>query len=290
VVTTGRQRSHAPGQRAVADPSPALLPLSVPLRAPGGWCYLFNREIMRGATILGGLLVATTACSVGQGTGEVSGSLYAPDCWGELSAPDVAVPAPYNMQPDFFAANPYRASLTIEVQRGSDLSEFSDGLTVLVDDVCTVRAALGETCDAPGAPDTNVGSALSVVDGGATFAVAVPVGLYIPGSPTAVSASTAANPPIVHMSLYLESTCHDENVVLNAVSGTATFTALFDADPNEANAKDKKIDATFDAWFADLSDVPIGGTPDQVPIGLQSEMTGYFDFYFERGQPGQPFP
>ena len=263
---------------------------------------------MRRAAITALLLAASTACSVGQGQGDVAGMLFAHDCWGELNDGGAsALHEPYDLQPDFFAANPSPPSLTIEVQRGSDLAEFSDGLVMLVDDVCSVRTALGETCDTPGAPATNVGGPVAVGSGSvgsrvqcpfqddagvpaATFTVDVPAGVELPGSPTGVSAGAAASPAIVHMSLYLESTCHNENVVLNSVSGTATFRALFDADPNEANAKDKLTDATFDVWFADLSDVPLGGTPNQVPLGLQSHIQGCFKFYFERGQPGQPFP
>src|SRR5689334_1104581 len=60
-----------------------------------------------------------SACSLGDGTGEVrSDNLIAKDCWqGE-----------YDLQPDFFAAEPFRDSLYIRVQRGSDLEGVSDGI------------------------------------------------------------------------------------------------------------------------------------------------------------------
>ena len=55
-------------------------------------------------------------------------------------------------------------------------------------------------------------------------------------------------------------------------------------------SKKKLTDAAFDVQFGDLHDVPLGGYAEDVPVGLQSRFTGHFRFYFERGQPGQPFP
>ncbi len=62
-------------------------------------------------------LAGALGCSVGQGTGDVhTKDLFAHDCWGTplhrghagLSTQAVAQGACYDMQPDFFAANPYR--------------------------------------------------------------------------------------------------------------------------------------------------------------------------------------
>jgi hypothetical protein len=92
------------------------------------------------------------------------------------------------------------------------------------------------------------------------------------------------------MALYLNRTCPSQNVVLYGVSGFVTFSALFDANPDETSAANKLTDATFDVQFADLNDAPFGDYAGDVPIGLQSRVTGSFRFYFERGQPGQPFP
>ena len=92
------------------------------------------------------------------------------------------------------------------------------------------------------------------------------------------------------MSLNLEHTCHNQNVVLQSVAGWVSFNALFDGDPNETQAAAKLTDATFNVEFGDLSDVPIGGYPEDVPPGLRSRVCGAFRFYFELGQPAQPFP
>jgi hypothetical protein len=254
-----------------------------------------------------------------------------------------AVGACYDLQPDFFAAEPYRSTLQIRVQRGSDIAEFSDGLYVIVDDVPTVLAAItaaqadagtdGGASDA-GASDAGVSDAgdggptgagdYGLGDGGvvepvscegstpdagppsltdppsceaipppagkATFRVAVPAAVTLPGSPGGLPPDLLADPPIVHMSLNLEHSCHNQNIVLQGVDGWISFNALFDGDPNETQAAAKLTDATFNVEFGDLSDVPPGGYPEDVPPGVRSRVCGAFRFYFELGQPAQPFP
>ncbi|MFT3766769.1 MAG: hypothetical protein QM820_14830 [Minicystis sp.] len=99
-----------------------------------------------------------------------------------------------------------------------------------------------------------------------------------------------ANPPIVHVSFYLQRSCHNQNIILYGVDGTMTFNALFDGDPNETSAAEKLTDAEFDIEVGDLRDTPFGEYAGNVPPGLRSRIYGRFRFYFERGQPGQPFP
>lgn len=249
--------------------------------------------------VIGPLLVG---CSLGQGDGAVrSDQLFAHDCWGKQIDATHAQGAGYEMQPDFFAAVPYRETLQMRVQRGTDFTEVSDGLSVLVDDVCVVRKALGKPCllgswyDAPPTPTNDLadGGASSGGDAGAgvTFKVSVPAGVHPPGSPATPPPDQLADPPIVHMALYLERSCHNQNIVLYGISGTITFNSLFDGDPNETSAEQKLTDVQrFDVEFADLRDVPLGAYVTDVPPGLRSRVTGNFRFYFERGQPGQPFP
>jgi hypothetical protein len=237
--------------------------------------------VLAGAPLVGG-------CSLGQGTGDVqSDALFARDCWGRAIDDTTAKGAPYDMQPDFFAAVPYRDTLQIRVQRGTDYTEVSDGLAVLIDDIGKVRDAIakaqadGGTSDAGG--DAGAGNA-------ATFRVAIPAGVVPPGSPAQPPPDLLADPPIVHMSLYLQRSCHNQNTILYAVDGTITFNALFDGDPNETSAAEKLTDAEFDVEVGDLRDTPFGEYAGNVPPGLRSHLTGRFRFYFERGQPGQPFP
>ncbi|MCC6557986.1 MAG: hypothetical protein IT372_33995 [Polyangiaceae bacterium] len=202
--------------------------------------------------------LALTACSLGQGEGEVhSDRLIARDCWDRA----------YDLQPDFFAAVPYRETLQIRVQRGNDLQEVSDGLAILVDDIETIR-------------NEKLGAALQV---------ALPRGVQPPGSPVPEPGPLAGT-SLVHMGLYLQQSCHNQNTVLYAVSGEITFSALFSGDPNEKDAAEKYTDASFDVMVGDPRDAAPGAPADAIPEELQSRLTGYFRFYFERGQPGQPFP
>src|SRR6185312_15045394 len=95
---------------------------------------------------------------------------------------------------------------------------------------------------------------------------------------------------IVHASLYLERTCHIQNSTLYAVDGTMTFRSMFDGIPTESDAAKKFIDADFALQVADISDAPPGAYAGDVPAGLQSQVTGCFRFYYQAGQPAQPFP
>jgi hypothetical protein len=203
------------------------------------------------------LALLSAGCSLGQGEGEVkSDALVAKDCWFDA----------YDLQPDFFAAVPYRETLNIRVQRGTDLQEVSDGLAVLVEDVGSTRKdLLGKSLDVTLSP--------GVLPPGATFPAPPP-----------------EDQPAMHVALYLQRSCHNQNIILYGVGGTITFHSLFSGDPNEAEAAQKYTDAEFDVWMGDPRDAPVGAPADQIPKELQSRVTGFFRFYFERGQPGQPFP
>ncbi|UQA62357.1 hypothetical protein [Polyangium aurulentum] len=212
----------------------------------------------RAAIFLGMIgILASAGCSLGQGEGEVkSDALVARDCWFDA----------YDLKPDFFAAVPYRSTLNIRVQRGTDLQEVSDGLTVSVDDVDAIREKL---IDKP-------------------LSVTLSPGVLPPG--TTPPPPPPEGQPAVGLALYLHRSCHNQNIVLYAVDGTVTFRSLFSGDPNEADAAEKYTDAEFDVRMGDPRDAPVGGPADAVPKEMQSRVTGFFRFYFERGQPGQPFP
>jgi hypothetical protein len=271
-------------------------------------------------------LPAAVGCSVGQGTGDVhTTGLFARDCWGTVSStdPDQAIGACYSMAPDFFAANPFFSTLEITVQHGSDTTEVSDGLSVLIDDVPTILGAIqgasagtdggagdggadagpasggyglsdggaseSASCPAAGGQLTSCDD-LQPPAGKATFRVDLPAGIHPPGSPTVPPPDIVADPPIVHMALYLERSCHNQNTTLYAVDGWIAINALFDGNPDETQADQKLTDATFNVEFGDIRDVPFGQYAGDVPPGLRSRICGSFKFYFERGQPAQPFP
>jgi hypothetical protein len=77
---------------------------------------------------------------------------------------------------------------------------------------------------------------------------------------------------------------------LNSIPGASTivFSSLFDGNENESNAEKRLTDAQFDFYFADPREICPGGVGPPPPC--RGHLVGYFRFYFERGQPAQPFP
>ena len=136
----------------------------------------------RGRLIACLLALAPLACTVGEGEGAVtSDHLYVKGCWN----------GPFDLGPDFFGANPDQGqSLMIRVQRGDNIEELSDGLTVLVNDLPTQRARVGKA-----------------------LAVGLPVGVSPPGVPIVYN----PNPPPVSLALYLHRSCHVENATVYSI-------------------------------------------------------------------------
>ena len=203
-----------------------------------------------GRLALAAAMALLCACTTGEGQGEVtSDRLLVTDCWN----------GPFDLQPTFFGANPYRQqTLFIRVQRGDDAVDVSDGLTVSIGDLEEVRARRGES---------------------------VRVGLPAGVSPPGVSRPAGATPAPVSMALYLHSTCNRQNGVVYAVDGSITFDSLFSGDPNELEASERLTEAHFDAEFADPRTIESDAAGDAV-----SQVGGWFRFFFQRGPPAQPFP
>lgn len=192
------------------------------------------------------------SCTATEGSGFVrSDHLRAPDCFD----------GPFDLQPNFFASNPFRDSQTIRIQRGDDLIEYSDGVTILVDDTEAVRANLGK---------------------------GLRVGLPPEVTPPGVPITPDPDPPIVHLTVYLNKTCSGQAIALHGIEGSITFTNLFSGDRNETNSGDRLTEATFTVTVGDPRDQPAGG--GEIPQEKLSTLEGQFRFFFERGQPGQPFP
>jgi len=205
---------------------------------------------VRGAVALV-LALVSVGCTVGEGDGWVrSDRLYVDECWN----------GPFDLGPDFFAANSFRAdALLVRVQRGDNIEELSDGLALVINDLPTQRARLKQA-----------------------IAVGMPPGVSPPGVPVVYD----ADPPPVSLSLYLHDSCHVQNGTVYSVGGTITFDSLWSGDPNEEDSNQRLTDATFDATFADPRLLVGPGADD--PTFL-SHVRGHFRFFFQRGQPAQPF-
>lgn len=204
------------------------------------------------------LLAAATlgvvgGCTVGEGQGEVqSDSLKVKDCWEGA----------FDLGPTFFAANAFSdEQIAMRIQRGDNNLEVSDGLEVSIRALQSLREnSLGVPID-----------------------VGMPPGVSPPGSRWPV----LENPPQVSLALYLHDTCHAQNGALYAVRGTIEFDKLFSGNPNETSGDARLTDATFSAYFGDPRDADVYGNFDDASL---SEVHGWFRFYFQRGQPAQPFP
>ena len=245
------------------------------------------------------LFALTPSCSLGEGEGNITGSLNVPSCWSGR----------FELKPDFYAGVPHRASLDLRIQQGGDFQTFSDGLSILIDDVHAVR------------PDNGPGHLNEPLE------VSLPPEVTPPGVPI----KAVANPASVHMALYLQRTCRTQNVALYALDevtlnpdgtcdaldgadfpiacsaadggpdaapspaaplrtarSTITFRHLFNGNPDETVAAERLSEASFDVYLADPRDVCPGGIGP--PARCRGHLSGTMKFYFQRGRPGQPFP
>jgi hypothetical protein len=200
--------------------------------------------------------VALASCSLGEGQGQIEADdLYVTDCFS----------GPFRLDPDFFAAQPYRQTVSLRIQHGSDTEEVSDGAIILVDDVNQVRS----TIDAQG--------------GSATFRVDLPPAVVPPGYPVVAD----PDPAIVHLTLYLHRACHAQNGALYSVGGDITFRSLFNNNLNETDDAKTLTDASF-------TDITVADPRDRMPgtniLLHETHLRGNLSFHFRRGQPAQPFP
>jgi hypothetical protein len=206
------------------------------------------------------LAIGAAGCSVGQGEGYVrSAKLFVDDCWD----------GSFNLQPDFFGANPFEDTLTIRVQRGERDILVSDGFTMLVYDISGIR-------------ESRLNQDL-------------PLGLPVGVSPMGFPLPQVPHPPAATLSLYLNNSCRAQNAQLFAVSGSVRFTKLFSGDLNEDNSDDRITDGTFMATVVDpryaIPAEDADGTPTyDYPVDVTSQIVGAFNFVFHRGTPAQPFP
>lgn len=206
----------------------------------------------RATVIVASTLLALSSCSVGGGSGSVTSDwLVAPDCFE----------GPFDLRPTFFAAVPYRNTLDIRIQHGPEIQEFSDGLKVLVTDIERVRQNFG-----------------------VPLRVGLPPGVTPPGVPL----QSDPDPPFVHVALYLYESCYEQNIALYGIGGHITFTSIFNGDPTETRESELLNEASFEIQLADPREQPPGGGP--IPAERISTIRGHFRFFFERGQPAQPFP
>ena len=236
---------------------------------------------LRSLFVLLPFVASVASCTVGGGQGSVTGTLNVKDCWS----------GKFDLQPDFFGATPFNDQLAFRIQRGSDLQNFSDGLSILVSDGTAVRGKLGQS-----------------------LSVALPPEVAPPGVPV----KATNDPAIVQLALYLQRSCRPDAPALYAMAeattnadgtcddvtvkaaaqcdgappptrkSTITFQHLFNGNPEEPDADKRLSEATFDLYLADPREICAGGLGPPPPC--RGHVQGSFRFYFERGRPAQAFP
>ncbi len=191
-------------------------------------------------------------CGAGHGEGEVvSDHLYVEGC----------IDGPFDLKPDFFASNPERDTQLITIKRGDRMVDLADGVAIAVYDV-------------PALIEDHLGSPVEVI---------LPVGITPPGH-----LPPGEEPGLVSLTVYLNDSCHEQDVSLQAITGTITFDALFSGDVSDRKKSERLIEGDFDVTVADPRNLPADGS-DPDPAVL-SQVRGNFSFYFRRGAAAQPFP
>lgn len=305
------------------------------------WVVSSVRRTLTATSVVALVQVVAPGCSIGDGSGYVTGTLDVPDCWS----------GKFDLNPNFFAADPYNSAVTIRIQNGGDYQTYSDGISILVDNVHEIRG------DAPFSPSLL----------GRPLKVDLPAGVAIAGAPVTPN----PDPALVHITVYLQKSCPTQNSALYALDSvsvdangncnpvptgpyilqcnapsaegvlalastdggadastdaragdatlfgeggsagdaativeseagtilpasapvrhsTITFQSLFDGNEDETSAAERLTEASFMLYLADPRDACPGGLGPPPPC--RGFLTGSFQFYFERGSPGQPFP
>jgi len=256
----------------------------------------------------------------------VKGTLNVPLCWsGSFNLdPTFFAAIPYNSgSPDPDAselAGGETSALQIRIQNGTDYASFSDGVAILVDNVHAIRGdppytselgkplilALPPAVVAPGVPVTPVANPATVslslylnsscqTEEIALYALDK-VTLNAEGlcAPTEAGTLTlACDGDMGGLADGPDAKAPDAGPAdagggaLPTASSTITFQHLFDDNPYESNAAQRFTQATFDAYLGDPRTGCQGGVGPPPPC--QGHIQGSFSFYFERGQPAQPF-
>ncbi len=150
--------------------------------------------VLRAAVALAvlGVAFAPSSCTVENGGKDsfIRGEIDALDCWS----------GQFDLKPDYFAAVPFNRddSLQIRIQNGGDFVSFSDGVFILIEKLGQARTQLAASTASPKA---------------LTLDVSLPPEVTPPGVPI----KPTSNPALVHMSLYLQRSCHVQNVALYAL-------------------------------------------------------------------------
>lgn len=242
------------------------------------------------AALLGGWLV--TGCGIGEGKGEVKGTLHITGCFGE--GDDLADRKAFDLRPEFFAGEPIDDptptggldQIRIRVQSSGASVQNADALVVDVVDVAQVAARLGQWIEVYAAGDST------------------PAGVQ-PVSPVRISLDLLRTcgrlwPSVAQWSLVADT---DVDFATTGVISKIRFTRLggrgcvvdetgvhdcetTDGGPYQVDFGGD-IRAEFDLQLVDPR--PRYLSPEYPALGA-GHVVGYFDFTLRRGRVAQAFP
>jgi hypothetical protein len=203
------------------------------------------------------VLLGSAACGLGDGSGALSGTLYLRGCTTETDYGAMGAPAPYNMRPSYFVADPVNAlesprplhpvnKVSLREQPSGNRPDESDLLFVNIADDAGVAAAVGQ--------------------------------------PIAVGATTN-----VRASLRLNETCPNAEVGPE-LDGTMTFTSFGSSAASYGIQFGDRLAASFDFDIVDRRALAIGGI-GAVPTtpAASGHISGNFDFIVRQGKSAQAY-
>lgn len=203
------------------------------------------------------LLLLVAGCGLGDGTGSVAGALYLRGCTHDYDYGALGAPAPYNMKPSYFVADPINSlasseplhpvnKVTLRVQPSGNRFDEADTLFVDVANDAEVAGAVG-----------------------------VPLAI----GPTSN----------VRATLQLNQTCPSAEVQAE-LDGTMTWTAFGSADATNGLQFGDRLAANFSFDVVDRRQIAIGGLGG-VPVtpSAGGHIDGSFDFMIRQGKAAQSF-
>lgn len=272
-------------------------------------------------------LLSGSGCTVGSGTGSAVGDIWLLGCDSEHDIGSAAQPQAYSLQPSFFAGEPvedisqgaHTNRLVIRMQRKGGAIETDDVVFFDVQNSYEVaRCVRGRVWDT-GEPDWNTNyrstgpwcdwSGAAVVDGGLSVDAAIPQDAGAPGGGVVTSVShpiirlTTAG--VMRASVWLLSTCPLARLSADAVEGWIQFldfgsAAQSDVPPQQRSQVDpdfkvnfgERLRANFVMLLGDHQVVTaqLTNAPSIPDPRIGGDLSGSFDFDFERGRAAQPFP
>jgi hypothetical protein len=248
---------------------------------------------MRRGALVVAALAALCGCGIGEGKGEVKGTLHMTGCIGD--GEDLGNVKAFDLHPSFFAGEPIddpsgvgnADQLRLRIQSSGASVENADALVVEVTNVAQVAGRLGQWIDVYAAGD-------STPEGGSQNVGPVRISLDL------MRTCARRFPSVTQWSLtadtdadYSTSGIHSK-IRFTRLGGrgcTEDETGVYDCEATDGGPYTvgfgSDIRAEFDLWLVDPR--PRYLSPEYPALGA-GHVVGYFEFTLRRGRVAQAFP